>query len=273
MPACLWAQEEEMDFVKSHLGPTLRNAGMPTKIWVLDHNYSLWGRAIDELSDPGAYEYIDGIAWHGYVGEPARHDPRARRLPAEERLLDRRRPGHQPARLSDRLHQVGRHLQRHCKQLGAVHHVMEHRARREGQAEHRPLLLRRRDHRRKRQPQGHAQRPVLGLRALLQTHQARRKGFCHRRHWLRRPAGGSGVARRLPQPRWQHRCSPRQSAAKRSARSWCWAIRCSKSICLPTPCTRCTGPSRPRPQPAWSESRRPRRTACSGLHRRSMSSG
>jgi glucosylceramidase len=70
MPACLWAQEQEMDFVKSHLGPVLRKAGSPTKIWVLDHNYSLWGRAIDELSDPGAYEYIDGIAWHGYVGEP-----------------------------------------------------------------------------------------------------------------------------------------------------------------------------------------------------------
>jgi glucosylceramidase len=71
MPACLWAQEQEMDFVKSHLGPALRKAGLPTKIWVLDHNYSLWGRAIDELSDPDAYEYIDGIAWHGYVGEPS----------------------------------------------------------------------------------------------------------------------------------------------------------------------------------------------------------
>ncbi len=71
MPACLWAQEQEMDFVKTYLGPTLRKAGWPTKIWVLDHNYSLWGRAIDELSDPGAYEFIDGIAWHGYVGEPS----------------------------------------------------------------------------------------------------------------------------------------------------------------------------------------------------------
>ena len=52
MPACLWAQEQEMEFVASHLGPALRKANMPTKIWVLDHNYSLWGRAIDELSDP-----------------------------------------------------------------------------------------------------------------------------------------------------------------------------------------------------------------------------
>ena len=71
MPACLWAQEEEIEFVKSHLGPALRKAKSSTKIWVLDHNYNLWGRAIGELSDPAAYEYIDGIAWHGYVGEPS----------------------------------------------------------------------------------------------------------------------------------------------------------------------------------------------------------
>jgi glucosylceramidase len=69
MSACLWSQEQEIEFVKGHLGPVLRKAGMPTKVWVLDHNYNLWGRAIDELSDPEAYEYIDGIAWHGYVGE------------------------------------------------------------------------------------------------------------------------------------------------------------------------------------------------------------
>lgn len=69
MPACLWAQEQEMEFVKSHLGPALRKTGLPIKIWVLDHNYSLWGRAIDELSDPAVYEFVDGIAWHGYVGE------------------------------------------------------------------------------------------------------------------------------------------------------------------------------------------------------------
>jgi len=71
MPACQWGQEYEIEFVKDHLGPVLRKAGLNTKIWVLDHNYNLWGRAIGELSDPAAYEYIDGIAWHGYVGEPS----------------------------------------------------------------------------------------------------------------------------------------------------------------------------------------------------------
>jgi glucosylceramidase len=71
MPACQWGQEYEIEFVKDHLGPALRKSGLPVKIWVLDHNYNLWGRAIGELSDPAAYEYIDGIAWHGYVGEPS----------------------------------------------------------------------------------------------------------------------------------------------------------------------------------------------------------
>jgi len=69
MPACLWGQEYEMEFAGQHLGPVLRQAGLKTKIWVLDHNYSLWGRAIGELSDPRVREYVDGIAWHGYVGD------------------------------------------------------------------------------------------------------------------------------------------------------------------------------------------------------------
>lgn len=70
MPACLWAQEQEMEFAARFLGPAIRKAGLDAKIWLLDHNYSLWGRAIDELSDPSVYDAVDGIAWHGYVGEP-----------------------------------------------------------------------------------------------------------------------------------------------------------------------------------------------------------
>ncbi|MGA9584331.1 MAG: glycoside hydrolase family 30 beta sandwich domain-containing protein [Terracidiphilus sp.] len=70
MPACLWAQEQEMEFAARFLAPAIRKAGMNTQIWLLDHNYSLWGRAVDELSDPSVYEAVDGIAWHGYVGEP-----------------------------------------------------------------------------------------------------------------------------------------------------------------------------------------------------------
>lgn len=68
MPAALWGQEYEIGFVKDHLGPGLEEASLDTKIWILDHNYNLWGRAADELSDPGAYKYVDGVAWHGYAG-------------------------------------------------------------------------------------------------------------------------------------------------------------------------------------------------------------
>ena len=68
MPACLWAQEYEMGFVSGHLGPAFEKEDIRTRIWILDHNYSLWGRAICELDDPAVGKYVDGVAWHGYVG-------------------------------------------------------------------------------------------------------------------------------------------------------------------------------------------------------------
>lgn len=70
MPAALWGQEYEIEFVKRYLGPALERAALGTKIWILDHNYNLWGRAIDELSDPAVNKFVDGVAWHGYAGSP-----------------------------------------------------------------------------------------------------------------------------------------------------------------------------------------------------------
>jgi len=70
MPAALWGQEYEVEFVRNHLGPALERASLETKIWILDHNYSLWGRVMDELSDPALSKYVEGVAWHGYVGTP-----------------------------------------------------------------------------------------------------------------------------------------------------------------------------------------------------------
>jgi len=71
MPQCLWGQQDEVAFAKDYLGPVLRKAGLGTKIWVLDHNYDLWGRVLDELSDARLAGTIDGIAWHGYLGHPS----------------------------------------------------------------------------------------------------------------------------------------------------------------------------------------------------------
>ena len=68
MPACCWPQEYEMGFVKNHLGPALDQNGISTKIWILDHNYNLWGRAVAELDDPGVHKYANAVAFHGYVG-------------------------------------------------------------------------------------------------------------------------------------------------------------------------------------------------------------
>lgn len=69
-PATLWGQEYEMQFVADHLGPALQQASPDTKIWILDHNYNLWGRAADELSDPTVSKYVEGVAWHSYAGTP-----------------------------------------------------------------------------------------------------------------------------------------------------------------------------------------------------------
>ena len=70
MPACCWPQEYEISFVREHLGPALRKNSMQTRIWLLDHNYDLWGRAICCLDSPGLTEFCNAVAWHGYVGAP-----------------------------------------------------------------------------------------------------------------------------------------------------------------------------------------------------------
>jgi len=70
MPACLWGQEYETAFIQHHLGPALHAAGLDTRIWLLDHNYDLWGRVLDQLADPELARFVDGVAWHGYVGGP-----------------------------------------------------------------------------------------------------------------------------------------------------------------------------------------------------------
>lgn len=71
MPASLWGQEYEIGFVSEHLGREFAENKIATKIWILDHNYNLWGRAICELDDPELNRYVDGVAWHGYMGQPS----------------------------------------------------------------------------------------------------------------------------------------------------------------------------------------------------------
>jgi glucosylceramidase len=70
MPACIWGQEYEIQFLRDHLGPLLESSGQQTKIWMLDHNYNLWGRVLDSLEDEKFRKYVSAVAWHGYYGTP-----------------------------------------------------------------------------------------------------------------------------------------------------------------------------------------------------------
>jgi glucosylceramidase len=70
MPACAWPQEMEIEFVRDFLGPKMNTMKNPADIWILDHNYNLWGRVLDSLEDEKARPFIKGVAWHGYAGKP-----------------------------------------------------------------------------------------------------------------------------------------------------------------------------------------------------------
>jgi len=39
MPAALWGQEYEIEFVKNYLGPAFERASLDAKIWILDQNW------------------------------------------------------------------------------------------------------------------------------------------------------------------------------------------------------------------------------------------
>jgi len=66
--SCLYTGEEERDFIKKYLGPTLQKAGMANrKLIAWDHNRDLmYQRASTVLDDPEAAKYVWGIGFHWY---------------------------------------------------------------------------------------------------------------------------------------------------------------------------------------------------------------
>jgi len=66
--SCVYTAEEERDFVKNYLGPTLKKAGMDDKkLIVWDHNRDLiYQRASTIFNDKEASKYIWGIGFHWY---------------------------------------------------------------------------------------------------------------------------------------------------------------------------------------------------------------
>ena len=66
--SCIYTAEEERDFLKDYLGPTLERDGLgDKKIIVWDHNRDLlFQRASTILNDPEAAKYVWGIGFHWY---------------------------------------------------------------------------------------------------------------------------------------------------------------------------------------------------------------
>lgn len=66
--SCIYTAEEERDFLKNYLGPTLvRNGLGQVKITVWDHNRDLVSqRATTILDDPAAAKYAWGVGYHWY---------------------------------------------------------------------------------------------------------------------------------------------------------------------------------------------------------------
>lgn len=67
--SCIYTDEEERDFVKLFLGPTLVKNGLrQKKLIVWDHNRDLmYQRASTMLNDPAAAKYVWGIGFHWYA--------------------------------------------------------------------------------------------------------------------------------------------------------------------------------------------------------------
>jgi len=66
--SCVFTAEEERDFIKNYLGPTLQKNGMSSKKLIAwDHNRDfVYQRANTILSDPNAAKYVWGIGYHWY---------------------------------------------------------------------------------------------------------------------------------------------------------------------------------------------------------------
>ena len=68
--SCIYTAEDERDFVRDYLGPTLVKNGLSNiKLMVWDHNRGiLYQRAKTVLDDPEAAKYVWGVGFHWYVG-------------------------------------------------------------------------------------------------------------------------------------------------------------------------------------------------------------
>jgi glucosylceramidase len=60
---------EQLNFIKSNLGPAFEMSGIGTKIIIYDHNWDNTQFALSILNDPDAKSYVAGSAFHAYAGD------------------------------------------------------------------------------------------------------------------------------------------------------------------------------------------------------------
>jgi glucosylceramidase len=68
-PSLVMTAEEQNEFIKKHLGPAFQQAGIKTKIVLFDHNCDHPEYPITILNDAETNPFVDGSAFHMYVGE------------------------------------------------------------------------------------------------------------------------------------------------------------------------------------------------------------
>lgn len=68
-PSMVVQAGEEANFIKNALGPQFKAAGLSTRIVIYDHNADRTDYPLTILQDNDASQYVDGSAFHLYVGD------------------------------------------------------------------------------------------------------------------------------------------------------------------------------------------------------------
>ena len=68
-PSLMMNAYEQAGFIKEHLGPALKAAGLSTRIILYDHNLDRPDYPLTVLRDPEAASYVDGTGFHHYGGD------------------------------------------------------------------------------------------------------------------------------------------------------------------------------------------------------------
>jgi len=70
-PGMAMTDVEQTTFVRDHLGPAFRDAGLKSKILIFDHNWDMIDYPETILTDGAATQFIAGTATHCYGGAPS----------------------------------------------------------------------------------------------------------------------------------------------------------------------------------------------------------